>query len=282
MPRDKSAAGGITAAPTGCRLARFSGEVIPPPIGVNDDAGPDLVADLTQAIAGDELSLFFQPIVDLATGATAGYEVLLRWFHPTAGQIDPERIVRLAADGGLTDELTFATLTRAVTAAARWRGPAFVAINVSAGQLLQNDLAERVQATLRQANVSASRLVVEVTEHEAITDTGAACRTIASLRGAGVGVALDDFGQAHANLAAIKACCFDKLKLDRAFASAGPDRTATIQHAAAQLALQLGMSVVAEGLETVEQVHMARDAGCTHGQGYWFGRPLPASLMMNP
>lgn len=281
MQRDTDAAAETAAAPTGTRLARFGIASDLAPVGVNDDAGPDLAADLARATAQDELSLFFQPIVDLATGATAGYEVLLRWFHSTAGQVDPERIVRLAAEAGLSHDLTRATLARAAQTAARWRSEAFVAVNVSASQLGNPDLAEAVQNILLQAELPAHRLVVEVTEHEPIGDTAAACRTIASLRAAGVAVALDDFGQAHANLAAIKACCFDKLKLDRAFASSGAGRGATIQRAAAKLASALNISVVAEGLETSEQVQIARAAGCTHGQGHWFGRPMPASLLMN-
>jgi EAL domain-containing protein (putative c-di-GMP-specific phosphodiesterase class I) len=215
---------------------------------MNDDSEPDLAADLAAAIAHDELSLFFQPVVDLTTGATAGYEMLLRCFHRTAGQIHPERIVRLAAEGGLADELIHATLTRAAEAAAQWLDPAFVALNILASRLARPDLATSVQAILARVKLPAERLIVQVTGHEPIPDVAAARRTIAALRAAGIAVALDTFGQAHANLAAIEAGCFDKLKLDCAFASSGPDCT----------------------------------AGCSHGQGYRFGRPVPASLMMQP
>jgi EAL domain-containing protein (putative c-di-GMP-specific phosphodiesterase class I) len=245
----------------------------------NDDRRADLARDLCTAIADEELSVFLQPIVDLADGTTAGYEVLLRWFHPTAGQIDPETIMRLACQARLADALTFSLMARAIRAAAGWRNQAFLAINVAASQLTSPRFVDAVLRILDEESFAPERLVLEVTEHEAIA--APACNHLARLRASGVAVALDDFGQSHANLAALESCRFDKLKLDRAFASSAVGQTATIQQSAAQLARKLGMSVVAEGLETMEQVQMARTAGCTHGQGYWFGRPMPSSLLLD-
>lgn len=264
-------------ARTGCRLARIT-SAIGPASAANDDRCADPARDLGSAIAEEELSVFLQPIVDLVDGTTAGYEVLLRWFHPVAGQIDPESIMQLAMRTGLTDTLTFSIMARAIRAAAGWRNQAFLAVNVTASQLTSPGFTDGVLRILDEGSFAPERLVLEVTEHEPIT--AEACDHMARLRAAGVALALDDFGQAHANLSALESCRFDKLKLDRAFASNAAGRTATIQQTAAQLAVRLGMSVVAEGLETMEQVQMARAAGCTHGQGYWFGQPMPASLLL--
>lgn len=175
--------------PVGCRLARIGIDREAYPINANDDeAACDLVGDLAAAIAWDELSLFVQPIIDPATGLLTGYEVLPCWFHPSAGQIGPERVMAIAQAGGFAERLTFAVLAKAVVAAAQWPDETFVMVTVCPSCIGRQRVADAILQIVGAADLAPDRLVLAITE-PACTVAPAAKTMIQLLRAAGIGFA---------------------------------------------------------------------------------------------
>jgi diguanylate cyclase (GGDEF)-like protein len=243
-----------------------------------------LESDLRAAVRRDEFRLFFQPIVDLNSGAITELEALVRWDHSRKGLIAPGGFIRLAEETGLIVPLGLWTLTEACRQAAAWRAagrrqpaPA-VSANLSARQLLQPDLVETVAQTLRETGLDPDHLRLEITETSMIQDPDLATATLRALRALGVHLVVDDFGTGFSTLTSVKHLPVECLKIDRSFVDGlGDDAQDTaIVHAVIAFAKTLRLEVTAEGIETAEQLEQLRALGCDRGQGYYFARPMPA------
>ena len=240
----------------------------------------EVEAELRAAIQKDELSIFFQPIVDLATGRIRAFEALVRWFHPEKGELRPDEFIPVAEETGLIITLGNWITAQAAKAAANWPDEITIAVNLSPLQIRAPGAALGILNALREADLPPERLELEVTESLFIDDNDSTAFFIEELSSAGVRFALDDFGTGYSSLGYIQKYPFKKVKIDRSFVS-GPDvgrKTEAIIRAVAELGSQLEMEIVAEGLETIEQVKAVRGAGCTLGQGYYFSRAVPDYL----
>ncbi|KVK71953.1 histidine kinase [Burkholderia cepacia] len=227
--------------------------------------------------ANQGLYVFYQPIVDVRTRQVTTREALLRWHHPRTGWISPGRFIPVAERGGLIDRLGRFVLDHACREAARWPDGARVAVNVSAAQLGHGTIVPAFAAALAGAGLSPDRLEIEVTETALLHDEGKAIADLRALRSMGVRVALDDFGTGFSSLAHLRAFPFDKIKIDGSFvrdAISRPDCAAVVR-AVADLGKRLGVTTVAEGVETEEQLACITDAGCREVQGFLIGKPAP-------
>lgn len=237
----------------------------------------EIEAELRAAILRDELSIFFQPIIDLDTGKIKTFEALVRWFHPEKGELRPDEFIPVAEETGVIITLGNWITAQAAQACAGWPEDVTIAVNLSPLQIRAPGAALGILNALREANLDPSRLELEVTESLFLDDNANTARFIEDLSAEGVRFALDDFGTGYSSLGYIHKFPFRKIKVDRSFVS-GPDvgkKTDAIIRAVAELGATLGMDIVAEGLETIEQVRAVRDAGCTLGQGYYFSRAVP-------
>jgi diguanylate cyclase (GGDEF)-like protein len=240
----------------------------------------EIEAELRSAILKDELSIFFQPIVDLETGKIRTFEALVRWFHPRKGELKPDEFIPVAEETGVIVTLGNWITARAAKAAAQWPEDVTLAVNLSPLQIRAPGASLGILNALREAKLPPHRLELEVTESLFLDDHAATEAFIADLTEAGVKFALDDFGTGYSSLAYIHKYPFSKVKIDRSFVS-GPDvgaKSDAIIRAVAELGSKLEMDIVAEGIETIEQVRVVRDAGCTLGQGYHFSRAVPDYL----
>ena len=250
-----------------------------------------LTADLRRVDPDREMELFYQPVVhiqryqDQATGhdrpaappALVGYEALLRWNHPTRGLVMPGEFVKLSENSGTIDRLGAWTLKRACADAAHWPDNLTVAINVSPMQFRSGELLERLQEALSETGIDPRRVEVEVTETTMLLDDDAALFTLRQIRACGVKIALDDFGTGFSSLSYLRWFQFDRIKMDRSFVSdiCKQEDAASITRTILGLGRSLNIPVTAEGVENTEQMAILRAEGCTHAQGYLFGRPEP-------
>jgi predicted signal transduction protein with EAL and GGDEF domain len=238
-----------------------------------------LEQDLREAVAGHQLELFYQPVVDCQTEAVLGYEALVRWNHPTRGRVPPGDFIPLAEETGTIIELGRWVMETACAQAASWPMPRRIAVNLSPAQFRQPDLVEMVVEILQRTGLPPARLEVEVTEGVLIADADAALRIFRSLRAAGVKIALDDFGSGYSSMTYLRLFPFDKIKIDRAFIhglATDPEAQAIVS-AILTLARGLHMQVTAEGVETESQLEELRARGCGQVQGYLLGLPVPAA-----
>jgi diguanylate cyclase (GGDEF)-like protein len=237
-------------------------------------------SELRAAIRKDELSIFFQPIVDLKTGRIRTFEALVRWFHPEKGELRPDEFIPVAEETGVIITLSNWITAQAAKAAAQWPEHVTLAVNLSPIQLRAPGAALGILNALKDAGLPPSRLELEVTESLFIEESEHAARFIEELSAQGVRFALDDFGTGYSSLGYINQFPFKKIKVDRSFVS-GPNigrKSDAIIRAVAEMGSTLEMEIVAEGLETIEQVEAVRNAGCTLGQGYYFSRAVPDFL----
>ncbi|MBB3999372.1 putative bifunctional diguanylate cyclase/phosphodiesterase [Aureimonas pseudogalii] len=241
-----------------------------------------LSEDLRHAIERLELHLLFQPIVSLETGATQGFEALLRWDHGEFGPVSPSEFIPLAERSGEIVRVGRWVIEAACRQVALWPGDPFVTVNVSAVQLVDADLVSHVAACLARHLISPSRLEIEITESTLIENDEMALRVLHELRGMGCRVALDDFGTGYASLSYLRRFPFDKIKIDRSFLPGVDERDegGAIIAGTCNLARRLNLTIVAEGVETEDHRRLVAEAGCHLAQGYLFDRPLapPASL----
>ncbi|MFT8675684.1 putative bifunctional diguanylate cyclase/phosphodiesterase [Acetobacter sp.] len=223
------------------------------------------------------LFVFYQPIVAINGDVVTAREALVRWYHPQRGWISPGEFVPVAEQSGLIDQLGAFVLDAACREAAGWADGARVAVNVSASQLGKGTLVCAVQDALAVSGLMPGRLEIEVTETALLGDEQEIIAELNSLRSFGVRVALDDFGTGYSSLAHLRAFPFDKIKIDGSFvrdAVERPDCAAVVQ-AVATLGRRLGVSTVAEGVETQAHLDRVREEGCSEVQGYLFSRPQP-------
>ena len=240
-----------------------------------------LERELREAVEGDQLTLAYQPLVELETGRCVGAEALARWHHPDRGFIPPDVFIPVAEDSDLVVTLGRSVLRRACADAAAWvaelpdGAPFDIAVNLSVRQLEHPDLVGHVLEALESAGLSPERLVVEVTESVFLGDSGAGLGALEELRALGVRVALDDFGTGYSSLGYLQRFTVDILKIDRRFVATLADDGGEPELAGAiiGLARSLRLDVVAEGIEEPAQTDRLRELGCRLGQGYLFGRP---------
>lgn len=245
-----------------------------------------LVGELQQAILDEDFELYYQPIVDLETSRTVKVEALLRWHNSTRGNISPVKFIALAEEHGLISHLGTYVLKTACCQIKSWArqgvDSVVVSVNVSAHQLQDPDFVPLVKSLLLTSGIAPDRLELELTESTVIHALEQVTVTLQALRRLGVSVALDDFGTGYSSLSYLETLDFDTIKIDRSFATKlshtrkNPQYSVAIIRAVLEIANVLDVKVVAEGIETKEQLEIFRSLGCQLLQGYYFGRPMPA------
>jgi diguanylate cyclase (GGDEF)-like protein len=241
----------------------------------------EIETELRLALQRDELSIFFQPLVDLGTGRIRAFEALVRWFHPEKGELRPDEFIPVAEETGAIITLGNWITSQAAKAAAQWPEDVTIAVNLSPLQIKAPGAALGILSALREAKLAPSRLELEITETVLLDDSQNTENFINDLAAAGVRFALDDFGTGYSSLGYLHKYPFSKIKVDRSFVSGinqGQKKSNAIIRAVSGMGQTLGMEIVAEGLETIEQVRAVSEAGCTLGQGYYFSRPVPDYL----
>ncbi|HEY5713700.1 MAG TPA: EAL domain-containing protein [Allosphingosinicella sp.] len=236
-----------------------------------------LQSDLRVAIDNGELAVHYQPLADLETGSILGFEALLRWNHPHMGAISPGTFIPLAEESGLILKLGEWVLREACREAGGWSPPLKLAVNVSPLQFMQDDLVGLVESILAETALAPSRLDLEVTEGLLIGDAESALVTLRRLKDLGVQISMDDFGTGYSSLSYFRMFPFDKVKIDQSFVQdmiANPQSRAIIRSVIG-LGRGLGVPVVAEGVETQEQLDALRAEGCDQVQGFLIARPNP-------
>jgi diguanylate cyclase (GGDEF)-like protein/PAS domain S-box-containing protein len=237
--------------------------------------------DLSLAIKNGELSLYYQPQATsghtVASSEVIGFEALARWLHPVRGFVPPGDFIPLAEESGLIVEMGEWILREACREAASWRKPLQIAVNLSPAQFMHGDLVSLVHSILLETGLAPGRLELEITEGVLIEDFDRGLALLRRLKALGVRVSMDDFGSGYSSLSYLQAFPFDKIKIDRAFViNLGRNpQSAAIVRAVIGLGHGLEMSIVAEGVETQEQLGFLADEGCDAVQGYFIGRPAP-------
>ncbi|NEZ04294.1 EAL domain-containing protein [Wenzhouxiangella sp. XN201] len=237
---------------------------------------------LRESLALDQIELYYQPLVELATGRVTGAEALLRWHHPDLGEIDPERFIAVAESSTLIDELGRWVIDRACADAATWqrsRPNLRVGINISGRQLLRRDLVEQIDAALERNDLPANSISLELTESTLLHDRALASEILLSLRAREINIWLDDFGTGFSGLNHLRQLRVSGVKIDRSFIAdilTDPDDLA-LSSAIIAMAHSVGMRVIAEGVEAPEQLELLRQRGCDVVQGFLLARPMPAA-----
>jgi len=242
-------------------------------------------SDLRSAIGNEHLSLHFQPQIDLHTGKFSGVEALLRWQHPQRGYISPDDFIPVAEQTGLIRHLTYWVLDQSLAHIAAWRHHGLphgsVAVNLSAYNLQDADLPMELARLLRKWGVQPWRLMLEITESSMMANPARALATLEKLNDIGVQIAIDDFGTGYSSLSYLKQLPVDKLKIDKSFVMHmnEDDSDAMIVRSTIDLAHNLGLEVVAEGVESDAALELLRILDCDAAQGYHISRPLPAAAL---
>ncbi|MCY1531369.1 putative signaling protein [compost metagenome] len=241
-----------------------------------------LVSALRRAQAQDQLRVHYQPIHRLADGQLIGFEALVRWEHPERGLVPPGEFLPVAEESGLIGNLDAWVLEQACRQMRRWleedRGLAFVAVNLSCRLFRRAELYDEVARVLAATGLAPEYLELEITESAVMEDPDTAEALLGRLRELGVRLAIDDFGTGYSSLQRLKRLPVHKLKIDQSFIRGLPadQNDIAIARAVTALGRSLGLSVLAEGIETEPQAGFLRELGCDYGQGYLFSRPLPA------
>lgn len=240
-----------------------------------------LETGLLTAITRGEIRPHYQPLVSMPENSVHGFEVLARWYHPERGVLPPDVFIPIAEETGLITELSYVLLRQACIDAQSWPTTLTLAINVSQYQLRDRMLAQRVLAILAHTHFNPKRLEVEVTESALMSDIEAARANLDTLQRAGVSVALDDFGTGYSSLSHLRDINFDRIKIDRSFIQSLGESAESGKIVDAVLALgkSLGVRTTAEGVENATNSQWLADRGCTDGQGFFFGRPMPAGAV---
>lgn len=243
--------------------------------------------ELRRGLERGEVVPYFQPIVDLTTGAVLGHEVLARWLHPERGLLAPSEFLALAEETGQMIDLGTVMLRDSLSQLARWRaagapiGSGCLHVNIATRQLVDPDFHRHVDEILAETGIDADSLWLEITETSLLADVKATTTALRELRSLGLHLVVDDFGTGYSSLTYLRRFPVEAIKIDRAFVTGlGLEHhDTTIVDAVVQLGQALGLTVVAEGIETPLQLSTLRNLGCDRGQGYLFSRPRPASLI---
>jgi diguanylate cyclase (GGDEF)-like protein/PAS domain S-box-containing protein len=241
-----------------------------------------LETDLRHALERGEFRLHYQPVVALASGAVVGFEALLRWEHPLRGMVMPIEMIGAAEETGLILPIGEWVLIEACRQLALWREafpghPLWMSVNLSSKQLTQPSLLQQIERTIWQSGIDPSSLKLEITESAVVENTEAASETLLALKRLGVSLLMDDFGTGYSSLSYLHRLPLDAIKIDRSFVShmRPGDQHAHLVATILNLATQVGLSVVAEGVEAPEQLELLRELQCPLAQGFLFARPLP-------
>ena len=241
-----------------------------------------LESDLRRALEKDEFCVYYQPIVSLASGELHGFEALVRWQHPERGIVSPSDFIPLAEETGLILPIGLCVLRDACLQLRKWQQYSFanrdliMSVNLSGKQLEQPDLIDRIEEVLHESQINPWHLKLEITETVVMENPELAAVTLAKLRSLGVRLSIDDFGTGYSSLSYLNRFPVDTLKIDRSFVSSmnEADENLQIVKTIITLAGNLGMQVVAEGVETEEQLHQLRSLKCQYAQGFLFSTPL--------
>ncbi len=252
-------------------------------------AALQMSSELRRGLERGEVVPYFQPIVDLDGGQVVGFEVLARWLHPERGLLVPSQFLPMAEEAGLIVDLGARMLRDSLAQLAHWRAVGLqfascsLSINVATQQLIDGRFLDVVHEALGETGIDADSLWLEITETALMADTQAAGRALRDLRGLGLHLSVDDFGTGYSSLTYLKRFPVEAIKVDRSFVvglGLEADDTSIVE-AVIRLGHSLGLTVVAEGVETPLQLNRLRELGCDKGQGYLFGRPRPAGITAN-
>ena len=235
------------------------------------------------AVQREELKLRYQPVVDITTGRVVGVEALIRWHHPQHGSISPSEFIPVMEETGVITLIGQWVLKEACRQVCEWKAvlpndcPLKINVNLSARQLMQNDLAEQVAEVLAETGLSEKALRLEITETAIMHNSKEAVQVLKELKALNVGICIDDFGIGYSSLSRLQQLPIDVLKIDRSFVQniGARGENTEIVRTIIDLAETLGMDIVAEGVETVEQLEGLRSLGCDNVQGFYFARPMP-------
>ena len=238
-----------------------------------------LELDLHRALAAHEFELFYQPLLNVASHRICGFEALMRWNHPTRGLLSPNTFISTTEEMGLIVPLGRWALREACREATHWPDDVKVAVNLSAAQFNNRDLVRAVTDALAESGLPARRLNLEITESVLLRHTSQVLTILHELRDLGAGISMDDFGTGYSSLSYLRSFPFDKIKIDQSFIRdlAHDEDAAAIVRAVTRLGAALGMTTIAEGVETHEQFMRLRAEGCTEVQGFFFSEPAPAA-----
>ncbi len=247
----------------------------------------ELMEDVRDAIGRRELVLFYQPKLDVASGIITGVEALVRWQHPTRGLLAPDRFLTLFEQSGMMGPLAMSVLELAMIQQAEWARDGIkisMAVNLSAANLADEQLPEKVHEVFDRLDVDPANVVLEITEDGLMVDAELSLRILERLHAGGVQLSVDDYGTGFSSLAYLRDLPVNELKLDRAFLAAAADdeRAVAIIRSTIDLAHALHLRIVAEGVETEANLALIAELGCDTAQGYLLGKPLPAGLLFPP
>jgi len=221
--------------------------------------------------------LFYQPIVDANSGEVVSMEALVRWFDGERGRIAPNDFIPLAEETGLIVPIGEQVLEIACRAAVRWPENVRVSVNISPIQFRDLNLAQKIDDILKDTGLAPTRLELEITEATLLSDDTDSIRTLNTLRNTGVRIVMDDFGTGYSSLNYIRSFPFDKIKIDKSYIdelSTVSNKSNVILHSVLSMARHLELCTTAEGVETLDQMRLLRDAGCTELQGFYFNKPM--------
>lgn len=246
----------------------------------------ELVSDLRFALERKEFEMFYQPLLSLKTGKIIGFEALIRWFHPKKGLIQPNSFIPAIEESGLIIPITVWILAETCNQLAKWQNisPAYknliMSVNISGKHLSDNNLVKDVKNAINESNIDASCLKLELTESIAMDNVDTTIKILKELKTLGVQLSIDDFGTGYSSLSHLHRLPFDTLKVDRSFVNnAVTEDGWEILNTIMSLARNLKMRVIAEGIETKEQLDILSTLQCEYGQGYLFAKPLPKDEM---
>jgi EAL domain-containing protein (putative c-di-GMP-specific phosphodiesterase class I) len=238
-------------------------------------------ADLGQAIASGQFTLHYQPVIEMATQRVKGAEALARWTHPHRGLLSPDHFLEHVINDGLMQALTDVVVQTGITQLARWHHSGeklILSMNVTASTLLDLTLPDKITELCKQNNVPSDHLILEVTETEAMRDVTRTMDVLLRMRIRNIGVSIDDFGTGHSSLKELQRMPFSEMKIDKSFVidMATNKDCAVIVNSIIDLAHNLGLRVIAEGVEDARTWRMLLERGCDYAQGYFMGKAMPA------
>jgi EAL domain-containing protein (putative c-di-GMP-specific phosphodiesterase class I) len=238
--------------------------------------------EIRAGLKRDELVAYFQPKVDVRSGVTRGAEALARWKHPEHGLVRPDRFIAAAEQAGLVDELTLRMLEQSVANCLRWRGVSVdtsVSINISAASLRDTEFGNRLWRTVVDGGLEPRHVILELTESMAAADGGTFLENLSRLRMKGFGLSIDDFGTGYSSMERLAGTAFTELKVDQSFVRSAltQDPGRAMLESGLEMARKLGITSVAEGIESRFEWELVRSLGCDLAQGYFIQKPMDAA-----